>query len=73
MGGDQEWKHKSEVTKNGMNKHLFQYICFFQHKTPIYNLGAGTCLGVKKKATEAAVIMRLCTDPDLNMWDLISQ
>ncbi|XP_019879410.2 polypeptide N-acetylgalactosaminyltransferase 35A [Aethina tumida] len=55
MGGDQEWKHKSE------------------HKTPIYNLGAGTCLGVKKKATEAAVIMRLCTDPDLNMWDLISQ
>ncbi|XP_066251295.1 polypeptide N-acetylgalactosaminyltransferase 35A-like isoform X1 [Euwallacea similis] len=40
--------------------------------SPIYNLGAGTCLGVKKRKVNAAVEMRLCTDPELNTWDLIN-
>lgn len=40
--------------------------------TPIYNLGAGTCLGVKKKKVNASIEMKLCTDPELNTWDLVS-
>ncbi|CAG9767599.1 unnamed protein product [Ceutorhynchus assimilis] len=39
--------------------------------TPIYNLGAGTCLGVARKKVNATVEMRLCTEPELNTWDLV--
>ncbi|KAG5886089.1 hypothetical protein JTB14_031690 [Gonioctena quinquepunctata] len=40
-------------------------------ETPIYNLAAGTCLGVKKKAVNATVTMKLCTNPDSINWDLV--
>lgn len=43
-----------------------------ENKSPIYNIGAGTCLGVDKKQANATIKMKLCTDPDLNMWDFIS-
>lgn len=38
--------------------------------SPIYNLGSGTCLGVKTKKVNATIEMKLCTDPKLNTWDL---
>ncbi|CAH0557198.1 unnamed protein product [Brassicogethes aeneus] len=42
-----------------------------ENKTPIYNLGAGTCLGAKSKQADSKITMKLCTDPELNMWDLV--
>ncbi|KAJ8917489.1 hypothetical protein NQ315_005538 [Exocentrus adspersus] len=42
-------------------------------KSPIYNLAAGTCLGVNKKAVNATVVMKLCGDPEPSFlnWDII--
>ncbi|XP_050309603.1 polypeptide N-acetylgalactosaminyltransferase 35A-like [Anthonomus grandis grandis] len=39
--------------------------------TPIYNLGAGTCLAVSKKSVNATLQLKLCTDPNLSTWDLV--
>ncbi|CAH1117399.1 unnamed protein product [Phaedon cochleariae] len=41
--------------------------------TPIYNLAAGTCLGVNKKEADGSVVMKMCTDPEITNWDLVSQ
>ncbi|KAB0798532.1 hypothetical protein PPYR_09525 [Photinus pyralis] len=43
-----------------------------ESKTPIYNMAAGMCLGVDQIHLGAKVRMKLCTDPSLNMWDLVS-
>ncbi|KAF7269919.1 hypothetical protein GWI33_017079 [Rhynchophorus ferrugineus] len=43
-----------------------------ENNTPIYNLGAGMCLGVSKKKVNAVLEMKLCSDPDLSTWDLVS-
>ncbi|KAJ8961296.1 hypothetical protein NQ318_008982 [Aromia moschata] len=40
-------------------------------QTPIYNMAAGTCLGVSKKAVNATLTMKLCNDPELSNWDLV--
>nr|XP_023017071.1 polypeptide N-acetylgalactosaminyltransferase 35A-like [Leptinotarsa decemlineata] len=40
-------------------------------ETPIYNLAAGTCLGVEQKAVNAMIQMMLCTDSNLTKWDLV--
>ncbi|KAF2898898.1 hypothetical protein ILUMI_07277 [Ignelater luminosus] len=42
-----------------------------ENKTPVYNIAAGTCLGVDKPKIGAVIMMKLCTDPSLNMWDLV--
>ncbi|XP_026674683.1 polypeptide N-acetylgalactosaminyltransferase 35A-like isoform X2 [Ceratina calcarata] len=41
--------------------------------TPVYNMAAGTCLGVLRGATSAQVIMDLCkkTDTSSISWDLV--
>ncbi|XP_043255839.1 polypeptide N-acetylgalactosaminyltransferase 35A-like isoform X2 [Colletes gigas] len=41
--------------------------------TPIYNMAAGTCLGVLQAAKGAQVIMDLCTKPNKTLitWDLV--
>lgn len=45
----------------------------FQNRTPIYNMAAGTCLGVIRSAKDAQVTMDLCTKPDTSLlnWDLV--
>lgn len=44
-----------------------------ESKTPIYNIAAGTCLGVDTKETGATVIMKLCSNPKYTVWDLVKQ
>ncbi|XP_076663956.1 polypeptide N-acetylgalactosaminyltransferase 35A [Andrena cerasifolii] len=41
--------------------------------TPIYNMAAGTCLGVLRAANGSPVIMDLCTKPNKTLisWDLV--
>ncbi|XP_019763497.2 polypeptide N-acetylgalactosaminyltransferase 35A [Dendroctonus ponderosae] len=41
------------------------------NNSPIYNLGAGTCLGVDKAKVDATVQMKLCVGLELNTWDLV--
>ncbi|KAK5646020.1 hypothetical protein RI129_004484 [Pyrocoelia pectoralis] len=42
-----------------------------EDKTPIYNMAAGTCLGVDRIHLGTKLRMQLCTNPSLNMWDLV--
>ncbi|KAK9722346.1 N-terminal domain of galactosyltransferase [Popillia japonica] len=42
-----------------------------ESKTAIYNIAAGTCLGVRSKDSGAVVTMKLCSDPTFTMWDLV--
>lgn len=44
-----------------------------QDGTPIYNIGAGTCLGILRKAKNTQIIMDLCTkvDPSTITWNLV--
>lgn len=48
-------------------------ISFVQNNTPIYNMAAGTCLGVTRDARNAQVIMDLCTKTNTSLisWDLV--
>lgn len=39
--------------------------------SPIYNMAAGTCLGVEEVKVAAEVVMTLCADPTYNKWDLV--
>nr|CAD7399251.1 unnamed protein product [Timema poppensis] len=40
-------------------------------RTPLYNMAAGTCMGVSNVAKDAYVTMDLCTKPDLIQWDVV--
>lgn len=42
-----------------------------ENRTPIYNMAAGTCLGVKNKDRGAIVTMEICNRPNLNQWDFV--
>lgn len=39
--------------------------------TPIYNLAAGTCLMATEPKLNAKVVLDICTNSNLNIWDLI--
>ncbi|XP_012251847.2 polypeptide N-acetylgalactosaminyltransferase 35A isoform X2 [Athalia rosae] len=43
------------------------------NRTPIYNMAAGTCLGVLRNTRGTQVTMDLCTKPDASLmtWDLV--
>lgn len=41
-----------------------------EFNTPIYNMAAGTCIGVDEVKIGAKIKMKLCTDQSLNTWDL---
>lgn len=51
----------------------FKHFIVAQHGTPIYNMAAGTCLGVTHSARNAQVVMDLCTksNTELITWDLV--
>lgn len=42
-----------------------------ENNTPIYNIAAGTCLGVKSKAVDEFIVMKICTNDEFTSWDLV--
>nr|CAD7405975.1 unnamed protein product [Timema cristinae] len=43
-----------------------------EKRTPLYNMAAGTCMGVSNVAKDAYVTMDLCTKPELIQWDVVA-
>nr|CAD7424833.1 unnamed protein product [Timema monikensis] len=68
MGGSQEWRHQGEVSSLGLYSCITQLI----KRTPLYNMAAGTCMGVSNVAKDAYVTMDLCTKPELIQWDVVA-
>ncbi|XP_046614349.1 polypeptide N-acetylgalactosaminyltransferase 35A-like isoform X1 [Neodiprion virginianus] len=70
LEGNEKWPRLGKCHEMGGNQ-------AWHHKgtkrIPIYNMAAGTCLGVLSNSTNALVTMNLCTKPDVSLisWDLV--
>ncbi|XP_046742412.1 polypeptide N-acetylgalactosaminyltransferase 35A-like [Diprion similis] len=70
LEGNEKWPRLGKCHEMGGNQE-------WHHKgtkrIPIYNMAAGTCLGVLSNSTNALVTMNLCTKPDISLisWDLV--